>query len=187
MSSILDKPAVRQAALPIAVEQYHRLGELGIIAENTELLHGVIVEKTIKSPRHTWLVQQLADWLREAVDERHHVRQEQPLTLADSEPEPDLAVVSGSPDEYRAAHPSTAQLVIEVAVVTADLDREKADLYAAAGMPEFWLVLADDETVEIYDGPSASGYASCRRCSRSDTLRAPCLPRAELKLGALFD
>jgi len=187
MSSILDKPAVRQAVLPIAVEQYHRLGELGIIAENTELLNGVIVEKMIKSPRHTWLVQRLADWLREAVDERHHVRQEQPLTLADSEPEPDLAVVSGPPENYRAAHPSTARLVVEVAVVSAELDREKADLYAAAGVPEFWLVLADDEAVDVYDGPSASGYANRRRYSRNDTLRPQCLPGAELNLGALFE
>jgi hypothetical protein len=44
MASILDNAAVRSAALPITVEQYHRLGEAGIIPQHNELLRGVIVE-----------------------------------------------------------------------------------------------------------------------------------------------
>ena len=90
MPSILDKPAIRQAALPITVEQYHQLGEAGIIAENTELIRGVIFEKMIKSPQHTWIVQSLVDQLRERVADSCHVRQEQPLTLKDSERDPTL-------------------------------------------------------------------------------------------------
>jgi hypothetical protein len=82
---------VRDAVLPFSVEQYHKLGEAGIIAQDTELLRGVIVEKTVNSPEHSWLVQKLVDWLRATVPAGWHVRQEQPLTFADSEPEPDIA------------------------------------------------------------------------------------------------
>ncbi len=46
MSSILDSQAIRRAALPISVEQYHQLGAGGIIPEQTELLQGVILEKS---------------------------------------------------------------------------------------------------------------------------------------------
>jgi len=59
MSSILDKPSIRHAALPITVEQYHRLGEQAIISEQTELLRGVIIEQMTKSPLHTYVVQLL--------------------------------------------------------------------------------------------------------------------------------
>ena len=52
MFSILENNAVRDAVLPISVEQYHQLGESGILQGNTELLRGVIVEKMIKSPKH---------------------------------------------------------------------------------------------------------------------------------------
>jgi hypothetical protein len=49
MARILDKPSVRYAALPISVEQYHRLNREGIIGERTELLRGVIIERVTKS------------------------------------------------------------------------------------------------------------------------------------------
>ena len=65
MASILENAAVRDAALPISVEQYHRLGQAGIIPQHTELLRGVIVEKMVKSPEHSWLVQRLVDRLRD--------------------------------------------------------------------------------------------------------------------------
>ena len=59
------------------------------------------------------------------------------MTLNDSEPEPDVAVVPGSVEDYRSAHPSTAVLIIEVAVSSEDVDREKAELYASAGIKEY--------------------------------------------------
>ena len=80
MSSILDDPAVRQAALPVTVDQYHRMGDAGLISKNTELLSGVIVEKMNKSPNHSWIVQYLMECLRQATPENTHFRQEQPLT-----------------------------------------------------------------------------------------------------------
>lgn len=185
MSSILDNPAIRQAALPITVEQYHRLGELGIIANNTELVRGVILEKMIKSPRHTWLVQYLADWLRRSLPDGFHVRQEQPLTLRDSEPEPDIAVVQGSSDDYRRVHPSTAALVVEVAVSTEELDREKSALYAAAGVTETWVLLADEGTIEVYTGPTPNGYANRRVILAGQSLASERFPQACLDTSRL--
>ena len=60
------------------------------------------------------VVQRFVDWLRSGVSEGFHIRQEQPLTFADSEPEPDVSVVFGSPDDYGQSHPASAELVIEV-------------------------------------------------------------------------
>ena len=186
MSSILDKPAIRKAALPITVEQYHRLGEAGIIAENTELVRGIILEKMNKSPRHTWIVQWLVEELRQGVGQEFHVRQEQPITLADSEPEPDIAVVQGHPEDFRSTHPATAVLVVEVALSTVEIDREKAEIYAAAGVTEYWLVLPEERIVEKYVGPSAAGYAEIQRISGGAIIFPQCVPELKVDLARLF-
>jgi Uma2 family endonuclease len=159
---LLEKPAIRELALPITVEQYHQLGMAGIISERTELLRGVILEKMTKSPLHVFLVQRIFEWLRGSLAAGFIVRKEEPLTLTDSEPEPDIAVVIGAADDYRAHHPASAELIVEVAIATLDLDREKANVYAAAGVPEYWIVIPAQQAVEIYSDPSPRGYQTQR-------------------------
>ncbi len=186
MSSILDNPAVRQAALLVSVEQYHRLGESGLVSANTELLRGVIVEKMIKSPIHSWLVQFLVEWLRVDLSSDLHVRQQQPLTFADSEPEPDVAVVSGLRDDYRTTHPSTAVLVIEVALSSVELDREKAKLYAAAGVIEYLVVVPEAKCVEAYSDVRSSKYANVRTWRSGESLKLTSFPGLALQINELF-
>lgn len=186
MASILDNAAVRDAALPITVAQYHQLGEAGIIAQHTELLRGVIVEKMVKSPEHSWLVQRLVDWLRTNLPPGWHVRQEQPLTFVDSEPEPDIAVVAGAPDDYRGEHPRTAALVIEVAIWSEALDREKALACAEAGVDEFWLVLPQKRAIEILSRPTPAGFAERRQAAVGEEISAIKLPGVRLNLDDLF-
>ncbi|MEX2171460.1 MAG: Uma2 family endonuclease [Pirellulales bacterium] len=185
MASVLDNPAVRQAALPITVEQYHELGRTGIIPANTELVRGVILGKMIKSPEHSWLVQYLVDWLRSALPTGWHVRQEQPLTL--SEPEPDVVVVSVSPADYRQRHPSTAELVIEVAVTSSELDREKAAIYAEANVPEYWLFLPGQDQAEVYSLPNECGYTKQETIEIDGFLSPQAFPQLKLALRTLFE
>jgi Uma2 family endonuclease len=185
VASILDNAAVRNAALPISVEQYHRLGETGIIPQNTELLHGVIVEKMVKSPEHSWLVQRLADWLRSNLPSDCHLRQVQPLTFVDSEPEPDLAVVRGQPDDFRRQHPRTAEWVIEVAISSEDIDRQKGQVYAEAGVGEYWLVLPQLRAIEFYRSPAGGHYGQSGVVRPAERL-APAFFTAELELSQLF-
>ena len=168
--SILDYPSVRHSALPISVDQYHQLGQTAIIPENTELIRGVIIGKMNKSPLHSWTVQFLVDTFRSALKGNYHLRQEQPLTFADSEPEPDIAIVHGQTGDYRTSHPMTARLVIEVAIATSALDRAKAELYAAAEIPEYWLVLPHEGKVEIYSDPQDDQYREHRILTPPDEL-----------------
>jgi len=172
-SHILDEPAVREAALPISVAQYHRLAAAGIVPERTELLQGVIIEQMTNSPLHTFLVQRLAAWLTAGTPAGLFVRKEEPLTLADSEPEPDLAVVTGVPGDYRDAHPTTAWLVIEVAIATAAIDRAKTEVYAAAGVAEYWIVLPESRTIEMHRDPSPDGYTVHRLLQAPDEMLQP--------------
>lgn len=186
MPSILDNPAVRRAAHAVSVEDYHRLTQAGIVSERTELLRGVIVDKMGKSPLHSWLVRLFFDWLSAEIGPGWHARKEEPLTFADSEPEPDVAVVAGSPDDYRAAHPATARVVIEVAVSTEQIDRAKAELYAEAGVEEYWLVLPERQTVEAYRAPSPDGYLQRQVYGRDETISPSGFPHASLELSRVF-
>ena len=79
MSSVLDNPGVRNSALRLNVDQYHRLCDSGIVPEKTELLSGIVVAKMGKSPLHTWTVAFLADWLRMFLSSSQTLRIEQPL------------------------------------------------------------------------------------------------------------
>ena len=185
MSSILDNPAVREVAVPVTVEQYHRMGDVGLISKDTELLSGVIVEKMNKSPNHSWIVQYLVDLLRAEITDGMLLRQEQPLTLAESEPEPDVAVVLGERNDFRKSHPSTAELVIEVAVSSAAIDREKSSLYAGAGVKEYLIVVPDEKVGEVYTQPGVVGF-SHKRSLAEGQLDLSCFPGVSIDLTEIF-
>jgi hypothetical protein len=72
-----------------------------------------------------------------------------------SEPEPDVAVVAGSPRDFTDAHPTSALLVVAVAEATLSFDRNaKASLYAAAGIPEYWIVNLVHRQLEMHGEPA---------------------------------
>ncbi len=109
------------------------------------------------------------------------------MTLEDSEPEPDISVMRGSERDFLEAHPSTAELIIEVAVTSAALDRENASLYAEAGLKEYWIFLGSQCQVEVYRRPENGRYQEMFMASGeqlilvfaqlSDAgLKASCLP-----------
>ena len=148
------QPVVRGPQIwPLGVKAYHALGELGLIPEKTELLYGQVCQKTSKSPLHSFLSEFLEDLLRNSAPAGFHVRGEEPLTLGDSEPEPDLAVVRGRREDYRQTHPTTAELVIEVCVTSHDYDRSKLRAYASASVQECWLVLGPEKQIEVHRQP----------------------------------
>ncbi len=68
---------------------------------------------------------------------------------------PDVTVVSGTPRDYKDAHPTTASLIVEVADTTLMYDRsQKASLYAKAGIEDYWIVNLVHQQLEIYRNPS---------------------------------
>jgi Uma2 family endonuclease len=184
---ILDRPGRADQLWPLTVEAYHALGEAGLIPEKTELLHGFVFQKTPKSPLHTRIVELLVEWLRATIVSGLIVRQEQPLSLQDSEPEPDLAVVRGQRADFYQRHPATAELVIEVAITTQDYDRDKATAYASAGISEFWIVLVPEQQIEVYREPEAGEYRSLTTISMDAVLSSSAVPGFEVAVSELLD
>lgn len=134
-------------------EEYRRLAEHGVLGEDdyVQLVDGAIVQMPPHSPLHSGTVHLVAEALRRACPPGYSVRTRLPLALSPwSEPEPDVAVVPGDPRAYLAEHPTSAVLVVEVAVATGAYDRERqATVYARAGVPEY--LLAPDRPVAVRD------------------------------------
>jgi Uma2 family endonuclease len=127
--------------------------------------------------------------LQRAIGERAHVRPQLSLVLRRSVPEPDLAVVPGSPDDYEASHPRVALLVVEVADSSLKQDRlSKAAIYGAAGIPKYWIVNLRDEVVEVMrePDPEAARYRSVRSAVRGERLELVALPGAALDAAELL-
>jgi Uma2 family endonuclease len=130
------------------------------------------------------LTAKLQHWLMNSLP-GHWVRLEQPLSLADSEPEPDISVVPGAIEDY-AAHPATARLVIEVAISSEDIDREKGVLYAEAGVEEFWLLLPEARAVEVHTGPRGGVWTNVHRYLAGETFTSAVFPQLTLRLDDLL-
>src|SRR5207244_3984849 len=116
MSAILEIPEVRRRVSPLSVEEYHRLGEYNENGRRTELIRGFVIEKISKSPLHSIIGSLLHRLLLVQIPAGFSLWKEEPLTFIDSEPEPDISVVKGDEFGFVEAHPSTAELVVEVAV-----------------------------------------------------------------------
>ena len=186
MSAILDVPEIRAQVHRWTVTDYRALTEDHPAFQHSELIRGVIVEKMSKTLLHENLTDGFAEYLRGHVRAGLWVRQEASLLLADSVPEPDVAVVIGTRQDYGERKPSTAELVVEVAVSSLAADREKAALYAEAGVDEYWIVLAEAGQVEVYRRPEAGVYGERRTYGRAETIEGVGVTGGPVAVEVLF-
>lgn len=147
----------RRDIRPLRRVEYDRLVEEGFLEnERVELLRGFIVPMSPQGPKHASIIQKIDAWAHEVYGKTAVIRAQLPLALgSDSEPEPDLTICK--PGDYDEAHPSWAQLVVEVAVSSDRFDRvAKMSLYAQHGIPHYWIV-SPGAGVEIFTSPSPAG------------------------------
>jgi len=160
-----------------SVEQYHRMIESGAFTEDDrlELIEGWVVQQMSKGPGHEYSVGQGEELLRTHVPAGWHVRNQAPITLTSSEPEPDLTIVRGDRGVYRQRHPvaSEVALVVEVSDTSLNTDRVKAKTYGSAGIPEYWIINLVDRRIELYARPDAAselGYANRKIFGAGETI-----------------
>lgn len=167
--------------------EYDELVKSGLFHhERVELIGGIVVEMAPIGSRHADPIDLLTRHFVRALDERAVVRVQQPFAAsADSEPEPDLALVP--PRRYADRHPDRAFLIVEVAETSLEYDREtKGPLYATCGVPEYWIVDVNGRCVELYDKPGPSGYERMRRCGVDARIAPAAFPDVELMVSELF-
>jgi Uma2 family endonuclease len=174
------------------VEEYYRMARAGVFAEDerVELLEGLIHSMTPRGARHMRAISRLTRHIAPLLGEELSLRVQGPLTLSeDSEPEPDLAVVRAEDEASDERHPSTALLVIEVSDDSLAKDRSvKAQLYARARIPEYWIVNLRRETVEVYTEPDAGEgrYSSAHTYARGQRAQSSVLLRLSTEVDTIF-
>lgn len=140
--------------------EYEKLIELGIFqpGEPVELIGGQLMVAEPQGALHYTAIWKTAKALEAAFGPNWMVRTQGPIGLdEESEPEPDVAVVPGGPEDYRSAHPSRPVLTVEVAESSLVDDRErKGSLYARAGLADYWVLNLEDRSLEVYREPAAA-------------------------------
>ena len=157
--------------------EYERLVEVGAFQpeDAIELIGGELMVAEPQGAPHYTAIVKTARALTEAFGPGWYVRTEGPIGLdEDSEPEPDVAVVPGGPDDYARAHPSRPVLTVEVAESSLGADRQhKGSLYARAGLPDYWVLNLIDRLLEVYREPVPDSAAPFGwRYARSEALDA---------------
>jgi Uma2 family endonuclease len=169
----------------IDIGSYHRMVASGALeGERIELLEGLLVEMSPKSPAHVVVVNRLM---------RHFVtvaglwvQVQDPIEAAwDCEPEPDVTVGGQAPFGERLLR--CPPLVIEVAVSSHHIDRgKKADLYAGAGIPNYWLVDVPGRAIEVRTQPGRDGYEQCETYREGSVVPSPLDGVANLDVTTLL-
>jgi Uma2 family endonuclease len=186
MSLPLREPGFQKRVLPISIKTWHWMVAEGLAPRRAELLRGVIVEKMSKSLLHSQLATRLFKLIQSLFGDSHWVRKEDPITTADSEPEPDISVVTGKDSDYQ-SHPITALLVVEVSVSTLAEDRELAEIYAEAGVSEYWIINAGGRAVETFSNPVDGRYQTRRVYQQDEAVSCGSLPGLKLDIAELFE
>lgn len=147
------------------VDEYHQMIRAGILSdgEPIELLEGWMVKKMSHGTPHDSAMDAFEGILPTLVPPDWFVRCQRAITLSDSEPEPDYAIVRGPRTRYRDSHPGPADvgLVVEFSASSLRVDRVgKARIYARAGLPVYWIVNVTDKVIEVYTQPTGSGESA---------------------------
>lgn len=200
MSAAVLQPRYVVPAEPVyqlSVAQYHAAIRAGIFGEGDaiELLEGLLVQKMPKKRPHVVALTKLSRSLEALLPAGWSAQSQDPITLDDGEPEPDLAVIRGRAEDYVDAHPAAKDvtLVVEVADATLDRDRGiKLRSYARAAVPAYWIVNLVDRCVEVYTAPDATastpGYRARATFGAGERLRVVIADndRGELRVDELL-
>ena len=173
----------------LTVHDYYRMAEVGVLHpdDRTELIEGEIVDKPPIGDRHGSVVRLLTTRLVRAVGDAAEVSCQLPVRLSlRSEPQPDFAIVKAKEGGYRKhPHPRDVLLIVEVSDSTLRYDLGKrASLYAAHGIPEYWVFDLQHDRVWRHRAPGSREYTQ-RDEIIEGTLPLPALD-AELNLADLF-
>jgi Uma2 family endonuclease len=162
----------------LKVDEVLRMVDAGILGkdEPVELLDGLLVEMTPQGPLHANTIDRLAERLRAAYRTQARVREDKPLFANKySLPEPDIAVVRGQPETFATRHPdgTDAILVVEVAWSSLEIDRRKAAIYAAAGIPVYWILDLAARKLQVRTSPQNGSYKSVQILGEADAVALP--------------
>lgn len=179
------------------LDEYQHLIELGIFEdERLELIDGLLVEMSPINPRHAICVDKLSRLVNHLLYNKAWIRVQAPITIEGraSQPQPDVAIAILQPEVYEERHVKAEEIFLLVEVADSSLysDRtDKLELYASAGISEYWIVNLVDNQLEVYQEPFLSatgegGYKVKRTYARNDTVALQAFPECQVALNEIL-
>jgi Uma2 family endonuclease len=167
------------------IEQYRQLGESGLFHDvKTMLLHGELYVMPLPNPPHDYGLSATLEFLQSAfAGKGYYIRNQMGFDIGTrNDPGPDLAVVPGTFRDYVSTTPRTAAIVVEIADSSLITDtRTKAELYATAGVPDYWVLDVDGRELHVFRDPQPGGtYASHRVLNEEEPMSPLAAPEATI-------
>ena len=173
-------------------DEYHRMTEAGILDpdERIELLEGQIISMGAKNPPYSATNLCAADYLRSLLIGKALIRIQDPIDLnVYSEPEPDIAVVQIDSRRYVDHHPNPGEifLLVEISDTTLERDRkQKATVYAKAGIADYWILNVNTRQVHIFREIVTGIYQQETILNEDATLSLLAFPDLEVQIDQMF-
>ncbi|MEM7767627.1 MAG: Uma2 family endonuclease [Pseudomonadota bacterium] len=188
-------PAYRERLFTVA--EFDRMGQVGLLNEpgRHELRSGRIIVAPPAGTRHSQAEAAIVALLNRALDkldakrQRHIVQPHAGLQLATRTfLEPDVAVAARiDPELQRFYAPADIALVIEVSHTSLDDDlTEKREKYAAAEIPEYWVLDVTDKALHVFRTPARGDYGEYRTVKPGETISPLFEPGIDIDLADLF-
>lgn len=172
-----------------SVKDYHQIIESGVLeGKFVELLEGEIVVISPEKPIHSSRIDTLADYLRDVLQGKAKVREAHPITLDNSEPEPDIAIVKFEKNNYATCHPYPQDIywLIEVSnqTLTKDLG-EKSIIYARNCIQEYWVIDLPNNKIWIFTKPQENRYVNRQEIAMGN-INPLAFPKINIKVEQLL-
>lgn len=194
MNALLPAATPPPLRLRWTTAQFHDLCDTGVFdGRRVMLIDGEILTMPLPNPPHNLSLGKCDDRLRQVFATGFHIRNQMALDVGTAnDPGPDLAVVAGRREDYSDRQPDTAALVVEVADSSLFLDTTtKAELYARAGVPEYWVVDLENRQLIVLRDPqqlAANGYSYQTKVTLkpTDSISPLAAPTATIKVSELL-
>jgi Uma2 family endonuclease len=180
--------AFQTAKRLFTVEEYQRMGEAGILAEDerVELIEGEIVRMSPIGKDHAACVKRIIALFSPHIGRALILGVQDPIDIgAHSELQPDISVLRPRADFYKRGHPGPADILLLMEVSDATLKNDRAvklPLYAQAGIPEVWVINLPNDLIEVYTQPGEGGYQVVQQARRQESLAVQGVPGLTLSI-----
>ena len=171
-----------------SVEDYHQIIESGVLeGKSVELLEGEIIAVSPEKPIHSSKIDTVADYLRNVLQGKAKVGEAHPITLDNSEPEPDIAIVRFDDNNYASHHPYPQDIywLVEVSNSTLANLEEKPITYARNGIVEYWVIDLPNNKLWVFTQPKQNGYANKKEVVAGN-ISPVSFPDLNIKIGRLL-
>ena len=169
----------------LSVEDVYKMAEVGLLDEHdrVEPVHGVLVDLLPIGAEHDGATAWLNRHFTRVETDAWEVRVQSMLLVAGGYLLPDLTLVAPLP---RSEQPTTAHLVVEIAQTSQARDADKARDYAAADVPEYWIVDLLNRVVIVHRHPLAGAYQEVATFADGASVKPLLADAPAVDIGALL-